>query len=192
MANSLTRKERIDQLRGWIDDAKRIVVLTGAGISTESGIPDFRGPKGVWTRNPAAEKASNIQHYLRDPEVRRVAWQTRVNGRLFAAEPIAKGTVVWRRHPAIDVLLSGVDVGSLAPAAREQIEKYTYLDRVLGRLVLCGDDARFFKHSGAPNCLDFPDETGGTTVAARDIAAGEELTSDYAAFDANHGALERG
>ena len=67
--------------------ASRVVVLTGAGISTDSGIPDFRGPNGVWTRNPAAEKASNIQHYLRDPEVRRAAWQTRVDGRLFGAEP---------------------------------------------------------------------------------------------------------
>ena len=54
--------------------ARRIVVLTGAGISTDSGIPDFRGPNGVWTRNPAAEKASNIQFYLADPEVRRAAW----------------------------------------------------------------------------------------------------------------------
>jgi NAD-dependent deacetylase len=82
--------ETTDELasaRAAIATAERLVVLTGAGISTDSGIPDFRGPNGVWTRNPAAEKASNIQHYLRDPEVRRVAWQTRVDGRLFAAEP---------------------------------------------------------------------------------------------------------
>jgi NAD-dependent deacetylase len=73
--------------RAAIAAAGRVVVLTGAGISTDSGIPDFRGPNGVWTRNPAAEKASNIQHYVRDPEVRRAAWRTRVDGRLFAAEP---------------------------------------------------------------------------------------------------------
>ncbi len=52
--------------------------------------------------------------------------------------------------------------------------------------MLCGDDARFFNHSDTPNCFDFPDERGGTTVAARDIDPGEELTSDYASFDANH------
>src|SRR5690349_11202149 len=64
--------------RALVDDAERVVVLTGAGISTDSGIPDFRGPKGVWTMNPAAEKASHIDHYLGDPEVRRAAWQRRL------------------------------------------------------------------------------------------------------------------
>lgn len=105
---------------------------------------------------------------------------------LFAGEPIPKGTVVWRRSPDIDVLLEPEQLDRLHPASREQIEKYTYLDHALRKLVLCGDDARFFNHSEAPNCHDFPDPDGGTTVAARDIAAGEELTSDYASFDANH------
>src|SRR6185503_9192521 len=50
----------IPLVRRWIDESSRIVVLTGAGISTDSGIPDFRGPQGVWTNNPKAEKLSNI------------------------------------------------------------------------------------------------------------------------------------
>ena len=70
-----------------IADARRVVVLTGAGISTDSGIPDFRGPNGVWTRNPAAEKASNIRYYLSDPEVRRAAWLNRLDNPLWSAEP---------------------------------------------------------------------------------------------------------
>jgi NAD-dependent deacetylase len=67
--------ETIRTVRGWIDQAERVVVLTGAGISTDSGIPDFRGPKGVWTKNPEAEKMATIQHYMADPEVRKRAWQ---------------------------------------------------------------------------------------------------------------------
>lgn len=73
--------------RERLASAERIVVLTGAGISTDSGIPDFRGPNGLWTKNPAAEKASNIEYYLNDPEVRRAAWQHRVDAPAFVAEP---------------------------------------------------------------------------------------------------------
>jgi NAD-dependent protein deacetylase/lipoamidase len=79
----------IADVRGWIADAQRIVVLTGAGISTDSGIPDFRGPNGLWTRNPAAEKASTLSNYLNDEEVRRAAWQTRLHSPAWAAEPNA-------------------------------------------------------------------------------------------------------
>ena len=105
---------------------------------------------------------------------------------LFAAQRIPRGTVIWRLNPLIDLELAEEQIEALAEAARVQIRKYTYLDGVRGRFVLCGDDARFFNHDDHPNCHDFPDEHGGTTVAARDIDEGEELTSDYALFDANH------
>lgn len=77
----------LDAVRRWIDAAERVVVLTGAGISTDSGIPDFRGPQGVWTRNPAAEKQSTIQHYLADPEVRKAAWRGRLEHAAWTARP---------------------------------------------------------------------------------------------------------
>ena len=77
----------LSTVRGWIDRAARVVALTGAGISTESGIPDFRGPQGVWTRNPAAEKLSNIHQYVADPEVRRLSWQSRLEHPAWHAEP---------------------------------------------------------------------------------------------------------
>ena len=67
--------DSLEAARGWVDAARRIVVLAGAGISTDSGIPDFRGPQGVWTKNPAAEKLSTLQHYLADPEVRKASWR---------------------------------------------------------------------------------------------------------------------
>lgn len=65
----------ITQAKAWVDAAERVVVLTGAGISTDSGIPDFRGPQGLWTKNPAAEKASRIEVYRDDPGVRAARWQ---------------------------------------------------------------------------------------------------------------------
>ena len=75
--------------RRWVDEACRIVVLTGAGISTDSGIPDFRGPQGVWTKNPTAEKLSNIHYYMSDPEVRKMAWQGRLGHPAWRAVPNA-------------------------------------------------------------------------------------------------------
>src|SRR5437764_3325787 len=79
----------VEQVRSWVDQAARIVVLTGAGISTDSGIPDFRGPNGVWTKNPAAEKTATLQYYMSDPDVRRHAWQNRINSGMWTAEPNA-------------------------------------------------------------------------------------------------------
>jgi NAD-dependent deacetylase len=81
--------ERIDVVRRWLEESSRIVALTGAGISTDSGIPDFRGPQGVWTRNPKAEKLSNIHFYMSDPEVRILAWQSRLDHPAWHAEPNA-------------------------------------------------------------------------------------------------------
>lgn len=75
------------QARAVLAAAEQVVVLTGAGISTDSGIPDFRGPNGVWTKDPAAEKASTLSHYVDDPDVRRAAWRTRLDSPAWSAEP---------------------------------------------------------------------------------------------------------
>ena len=77
-------EDRVNRARKLIDDAESIAVLTGAGISTDSGIPDFRGPQGLWTKNPEAEKASNIRYYVSDPEVRKTNWARRASGQLWA------------------------------------------------------------------------------------------------------------
>src|SRR5256886_16288425 len=79
----------LETVRRWIDEAERIVALTGAGISTDSGIPDFRGPQGVWTRNPGAEKLATLQHYLADPDVRTRAWRSRLESPAWQAKPNA-------------------------------------------------------------------------------------------------------
>jgi NAD-dependent deacetylase len=79
----------LETVAGWLRGASSVVVLTGAGISTESGIPDFRGPNGVWTKDPAAEKTATLEYYMGDPDVRRHAWQNRLRSEMWSAEPNA-------------------------------------------------------------------------------------------------------
>jgi NAD-dependent deacetylase len=94
--------------RRLVEEARRIVVLTGAGISTDSGIPDFRGPQGLWTRNPEAEKMATLQHYVSDPEVRKRAWRSRLESPALTAEPNAghKALVELERRGALLALIT--------------------------------------------------------------------------------------
>ena len=84
-----TAEGPLDQVAGWLRAAETVVALTGAGISTDSGIPDFRGPQGVWTRDPRAERLSNIGYYLADPAVRRESWRRRLDHPAWEAKPSA-------------------------------------------------------------------------------------------------------
>ena len=89
MTSTISNDLLIDKVRAWVEAAQRVVVLTGAGISTESGIPDFRGPQGVWTRDPEAEKLSDIRYYMADAEIRKKAWQARLVHPAWEAQPNA-------------------------------------------------------------------------------------------------------
>jgi len=79
----------VDDVRELVREARAVTVLTGAGISTESGIPDFRGPNGVWTRDPDAEKLSDIRWYLSSREIRVKAWKARIEHPAWTAKPNA-------------------------------------------------------------------------------------------------------
>src|SRR5437660_12490256 len=104
--------------RRLIDEAQRIVVLTGAGISTDSGIPDFRGPQGVWTKNPEAEKQATIQHYVAEKDVRRRAWKSRLEtfGRRLEPNAGHLALVALERRGKLDTLITQ-NVAGLPPTA---------------------------------------------------------------------------
>jgi len=78
---------RVEAAAALVSAAGPLAVLTGAGISTDSGIPDFRGPQGVWTLNPEAERASNIDVYVAEPEVRKANWRVMAGGLWDGVEP---------------------------------------------------------------------------------------------------------
>jgi NAD-dependent deacetylase len=77
----------VAEVAAWIREAGAVTVLTGAGMSTESGIPDFRGPDGLWTRDPGARRLFEIDAYRADPEIRRQAWRRRSEHPAWTARP---------------------------------------------------------------------------------------------------------
>ncbi|AWK12053.1 NAD-dependent deacetylase [Streptomyces spongiicola] len=89
-----------------------VALLSGAGISTDSGIPDYRGPNGLWRRDPEAEKLVTYEHYMSDPEIRVRAWRMRLDGPVLRAEPNAAHLAVAefeRSGHALRVITQNVD-----------------------------------------------------------------------------------
>jgi NAD-dependent deacetylase len=89
-----------------------VAILSGAGVSTDSGIPDYRGPNGLWRRDPEAEKLVTYEYYMGDPEIRRRSWLMRRDNRTLRAEPNAAHRAVAeleRRGVPVRVITQNVD-----------------------------------------------------------------------------------
>jgi len=98
----------LDAARTLLDEASSVVVLTGAGISTASGIPDFRGPEGVWTKDPNAEMLSDFETWVTQPTIRAAAWQSRRSSPYWSARPNAghRALVTLERRGVLDTLVT--------------------------------------------------------------------------------------
>ncbi len=100
--------DELAEARIRLGGAERVVVLTGAGISTDSGIPDFRGPQGLWTKDPEAEKLASLDHYVSDPDIRRRSWQWRLQTASSSFEPNAghRALVELERRGSLELLIT--------------------------------------------------------------------------------------
>lgn len=118
-------------------DSTQVVALTGAGISTDSGIPDFRGPNGVWTKNPAAEKMATLQTYMTDADVRRRAWRDRMDSPTWQAQPNAghRALVTLERRGVLHTLVTQ-NIDGLHQAAGSDPDRVVEIHGTM-RAVVC-------------------------------------------------------
>ena len=105
---------------------------------------------------------------------------------LFAAEPIEKGTMIWKYDERLDRRMSDQDREALPPIGQAFIDHFAYKNPRSGMYVLCGDDGRFYNHSDSPNTKTTVDDDTGEYIdcAIRDIREGEEITCDYRVMEA--------
>ena len=133
----------------WLTGVRHLAVLTGAGISTDSGIPDFRGPSGVWTKDPAAERMSTYEAYVADPAVRKRSWQNRLAHPAWAAEPNAGHVAIARIAGSIDTWVITQNIDGLHQRAGVPAERVLELHGTMHAVVCVGCGSR----TGMPEAL---------------------------------------
>lgn len=167
----------------WIEAARSVAVLTGAGISTESGIPDFRGPNGLWTRDPAAQRLVDIRAYLADPHVRVDAWQERLHHPAWRARPAPghRALVAFERTGRL-LALATQNVDGLHQAAGSSDDVVLELHGTIHRCrcLACGHETTMRSQldrvvAGEP---DPPCEACGGIQRSATVAFGQSLDPD--------------
>jgi NAD-dependent deacetylase len=138
LALAIDNDEVVSDEVAWATGVARIAVLTGAGISTDSGIPDFRGPQGLWTRDPAAERLSTYDAYVRDPALRRRSWQARLAHPAWSAIPNAAHTALARLGAAIDTWVITQNTDGLHQRAGTPDDRVLELHGTMYRAVCVG------------------------------------------------------
>jgi NAD-dependent deacetylase len=173
----------MEDVRVWIEAAQRVVALTGAGISTDSGIPDFRGPQGVWTKNPKAEKLSDIRYYMSDPEVRRLSWQSRLQNPAWSAQPNAGhlALVELERRGKLHALVTQ-NIDELHQQAGNSPEKVIEVHGTMRKVVCmnCGERAPMEKALARVRAgeEDPPCRTCGGILKSATISFGQQLVPE--------------
>ena len=162
-------------------ESRRAVIFTGAGMSTESGIPDFRSPGGIWTKMQPIE----FKDYLSDPDARRVSWQRRLemeetwntvtpnSGHRAVAELVARG----KASHVITQNIDGLHQQSGVPDARlVELHGSTRYAKCLDcgtRIEILEVLAHFTAHGDAPACA----HCGGLVKTAT-ISFGQPMPED--------------
>jgi len=159
------------------------VALTGAGISTDSGIPDFRGPQGVWTKNPEAEKQSTLQNYVADPEVRQRAWQSRLTSPAWKAEPNDghRAFVTLEKRGKLDTLITQ-NIDGLHVKAGSSRDRVIEIHGTMHEVVClaCGERAAMERALARVRAGedDPPCRTCGGILKSATISFGQGLVAD--------------
>ncbi len=176
------RDDVIAKVRDWIRAAERVVALTGAGISTDSGIPDFRGPQGLWTKNPEAEKMATLQNYMADPEVRKRAWKNR-SERSWQAEPNSghRALVELERRGRMHALITQ-NVDGLHQAAGTDPERIVEIHGTMREVMCmeCGERAAMERALARVRAgeEDPPCRSCGGILKSATISFGQNLVPD--------------
>jgi NAD-dependent deacetylase len=147
-------------LAGLLRESRRAVIFTGAGMSTESGIPDFRSPGGIWTRMQPIE----FKDYLSDPAARRLSWQRRAemeetwnmvapnDGHRAVAELVARGKASHIITQNIDGLHQQSGVPDEKLVELHGSTRYAKCLDCERRIEIADVLAHFVTHGDAPDC----------------------------------------